>query len=68
MNVLMGMCFLFVCVCVADLSFVSVPPSLLACACLCDAIQHLATEKHLRCVEILSQMTSVEQVYTTYLY
>ena len=46
----------------ADSSFVTVPPSLLACACLSEAVSFVAPTQHRKCVERLSRLTSVEQV------
>ena len=43
-------------------SIMGVPPSLLACGCLCDAIKHLDSKKHSECVEILSRLANLEQV------
>lgn len=40
----------------------SVPPSLLASACLCDSIAHLAKEQYSKCTEKLSQLAGVELV------
>lgn len=45
-----------------DSSFVTVPPSLLACACLCDAISIVAPHQHRKCVELLSGLAGLEQV------
>lgn len=50
-----------VCLIYRNFSFMSVPPSLLSCACLCDAIQHLLPGKHSQCVDILSRLANVEQ-------
>lgn len=47
-------------ICLLYHSFMSVPPSLLASACLCDSIAHLAKEQYSKCVEKLSQLAGVE--------
>lgn len=41
-----------------------VPSSLLACACLCDAISHMAPERLSACVETLAQLAGLEKVRT----
>lgn len=46
----------------ADLSFAKVPPSLLACACLSDALQHMAGDHYPHCFEMLAQLCGVDQV------
>ena len=48
----------------ADHSFMCVPSSLLACACLCDAISHMAPERLSACVETLAQLAGLEKVRT----
>ena len=45
-----------------DRSFMSVPPSLLACACICDAISHCARDKYMECVSSLTQLAGIDQV------
>ena len=45
-----------------DSSFVTVPPSLLACACLSEAVSFVVPTQHRKCVERLSRLTGVEQV------
>ena len=45
-----------------DSSFVTVPPSLLACACLSEAVSFVVPTQHRKCMERLSRLTSVEQV------
>ncbi|KAL5475838.1 hypothetical protein EMCRGX_G025707 [Ephydatia muelleri] len=47
-------------ICLLYHSFMSVPPSLLASACLCDSIAHLAKEQYSKCTEKLSQLAGVE--------
>ena len=39
-----------------------VPPSLLASACLCDAVKHMAPHLHSKCVEELATLARLEQV------
>ena len=46
-----------------DCSFMGVPPSLLASACLCDAVAHMASEEHSRCVETLADLAGLEKVH-----
>jgi hypothetical protein len=41
--------------------FMKVPPSLLASACLCDAVKHMAPHMHSKCVEELSTLARLEQ-------
>ncbi|CAI8023805.1 hypothetical protein GBAR_LOCUS13896 [Geodia barretti] len=41
--------------------FMKVPPSLLASACLCDAVKHLAPHLHSKCVEELTTLARLEQ-------
>jgi hypothetical protein len=41
--------------------FMKVPPSLLASACLCDAVKHLAAHLHGKCVEELVALARLEQ-------
>ena len=41
-----------------------VPASLLACACLCDAISHMAPERLSACVETLAQLAGLDKVST----
>lgn len=48
-------------VCLLYHTFMTVPPSLLACACLCDAVAHLASEQHSKCMETLAQLAGLEQ-------
>lgn len=49
-----------------DRCFMSVPPSLLACACICDAISHCCTQdKYLECVASLTQLAGIDQVRRT---
>ena len=48
----------------ADHSFMCVPASLLACACLCDAISHMAPERLSACVETLAQLAGLDKVST----
>ena len=45
-----------------DHQFMKVPPSLLASACLCDAVKHLAPHLHSKCVEELTTLARLEQV------
>ena len=55
----------FVSVCVrVDLGivFASMPPSLLACACISDAVRHLGYEKYSKCVNILAELTNIDRV------
>lgn len=47
-------------ICLLYHSFMSVPPSLLASACLCDSVAHLSREQYSQCVEKLSRLTGVE--------
>lgn len=46
----------------ADHSFMCVPPSLLACACLCDAIDHMAPAYLIKCMEMLAQLAGLDHV------
>lgn len=41
--------------------FMKVPPSLLASACLCDAVKHMAPHLHTKCVEELAILARLEQ-------
>ena len=45
-----------------DHQFMKVPPSLLASACLCDAIKHMAPHLHDKCVAELATLARLEQV------
>ncbi len=51
-----------VCLSPSDCSFMGLPPSLLASACLCDAVAHMASQEHSRCVETLADLAGLEKV------
>ncbi len=57
-------CMVFTIVCLfVDRSFMNVPPSLLACACLCDAVSYCVnSETYQQYVDCITQLAGVEQV------